>query len=109
MSGTALLDLYRQRIRAVGPLDVHSQFCLDVAEAWVLDRVYDVPDADPATRHPEVTEAILMLAHRLYTRRNSPEGVAGWGDLGVVRVLASDPDIRALLELHLDYSKAGIG
>lgn len=108
MASTALADLYRQRIRAVGPLDVHAQFCLDVAEAWVVDRVYPTPDGDPATRHPEVTEAILILAHRLFTRRNSPEGVSGWGDLGVVRILATDPDIRALLELHLDYTKAGI-
>lgn len=108
MTSTALTDLFRTRVRAVGPLDAHTLQCLAVAEAWVVDRVYATPDADPDLRHPEVTEAILLLAHRLFTRRNSPEGVAGWGDLGVVRVLASDPDIRALLEYHLDYSRTGI-
>jgi hypothetical protein len=108
MAGTALTDLFRQRIRAVGPLDAHMLHCLDVAEAWVVDRVYAVPDADPATRHADVTEAILILAHRLFTRRNSPEGVAGWGDLGVIRVAPNDPDIRALLEAHIDHTKVGI-
>ena len=53
-------------------------------------------------------EAIILLASRLYKRRQSPEGVAGWGDLGVVRILASDPDINRLLEHHLDMCKAGV-
>jgi hypothetical protein len=79
-----------------------------VAVAWVEDRVYQVPDQTPGTRHPEVTEAILLLAQRLVQRRSRPEGVAGWGDLGVVRILADDPDVRRLLELHLDMGRAGI-
>jgi hypothetical protein len=103
----ALQDLFRLRIRAVGPLDDHTLHCLDVAEAWVNDRVY-VEDRDEATRHVDVTEAVLILAHRLFTRRNSPEGVSGWGDLGVVRVMASDPDVRALLEYHIDHTQVGI-
>lgn len=41
--------------------------------------------------------AALMLAGRLYKRKASPEGVAGFGDLGVVRVLADDPDVSLLL------------
>ena len=57
---------------------------------------------------PEVQEAILLLAARLYKRRQSPEGVAGWGDLGVIRIVARDPDIELLLEHHLDYLKAGV-
>ena len=56
-----------------------------------------------------MVEAILILAGRLYARRNSPEGVSGWGELGVIRILGTDPDITSLLEYHLDYSKvAGI-
>jgi hypothetical protein len=81
---------------------------LAVATAWVTDRVYATPDASLGGRHPDVTEAVLLLAHRLYKRLQSPEGIAGWGDLGVVRILATDPDIEKLLERHLDYSKAGL-
>jgi hypothetical protein len=50
----------------------------------------------------------VLLASRLYKRRNSPEGVAGWGDLGVIRIVASDPDIARLLEHKLDMSRAGV-
>ena len=53
-------------------------------------------------------EAIILLASRLYKRRQSPEGVAGWGDLGVIRIIARDPDIEPLLEHNLDMCKAGM-
>lgn len=73
------------------------------ATSWVRKRVYaDLFDDD------ETQEAILLLASRLYKRRLSPEGVAGWNDLGVVRVLASDPDIVRLLEHSIDTTKAGV-
>ena len=42
---------------------------------------------------------------RLYKRLGSPEGVAGWSDLGVVRILGSDPDIARLLEHKRDMSE----
>ena len=76
---------------------------LTAATAWVRERVYvDCFDDD------EMQEAIVLLASRLYKRRQSPEGVAGWGDLGVIRILASDPDITRLLEHKLDMTKAGV-
>ena len=56
---------------------------LDVATAWVQERV-----TATGFDTPEVQEAIILFASRLYKRRQSPEGVAGWGDLGVVRILA---------------------
>ena len=55
-----------------------------------------------------VQQATLLLASRLYKRRLSPEGVAGWNDVGVVRITATDPDISRLLEHSLDMTKAGI-
>jgi hypothetical protein len=42
-------------------------------------------------------EATKILASRLFRRRLSPEGVAGFGDFGAVRVIARDPDIAALI------------
>ena len=80
---------------------------LAVAISWVNDRVYPV-DQDPATRHDDVVEAIMILASRLYARRNSPEGVTGWADLGFVRIVANDPDLNALLERHVDYTIVGL-
>ena len=88
--------------------DEQLSWCLRVATAWVDDRVY-VSDRQPGERHPEVVEAILIGSSRWYARRNSPEGISGWGELGVVRIMSTDPDVTSLLEYHLDYSKvAGI-
>lgn len=58
----------------------------------------------------EVQHAVLMLANRLYKRRQSPDGTSGFGGDGlVVRVIANDPDIRALLERHQDMRNVGCG
>lgn len=51
----------------------------------------------PAVPKP-VKDATLLLAQRLYTRKDSPTGVAGFGDYGVVRVTASDADVARLLD-----------
>jgi hypothetical protein len=103
------LDALRTRLGTVGTKDdALLASCLDAATAWVEDRVYDIPDARLGQRHPEVTEAILLMASRLFKRRQSPEGVAGWSDLGAVRIVSRDPDVEALLERHIDYGRAGI-
>lgn len=60
--------------------------------------------------HSNVQEAILLLASRLYKRRQSPEGVAGFTAEGVVvRLLAEDPDVRTLLDRHRDMFNVGVG
>lgn len=41
--------------------------------------------------------ATILLSSRLYKRMDSPLGVAGIGDLGVIRVSRIDPDIDALI------------
>lgn len=98
-----LADLKRRLGVTTTASDDLLNWCLRVATAWVDDRVYEFPDQQPGERHPEVVEAILISASRLYARRNSPEGVAGMSELGVVRILSTDPDITSLLELHLNY------
>lgn len=45
----------------------------------------------------DITAATLLLAARLYRRKDSPEGVAGFGDNGAVRVSRYDPDYDALI------------
>jgi hypothetical protein len=44
-----------------------------------------------------IKQAVLMLAQRQFKRYDSPLGVAGVGDLGVIRVSRIDPDVQALV------------
>lgn len=60
--------------------------------ALVLRRCRPGADAEP-----EVHTAALMQAARFYKRRGSPEGVAGFAELGAVRVSSFDGDIEGLL------------
>ena len=93
------LTTFRRYIGAVSTADDEElQERLDTARAQVEGRVY----ADSVGTDP-VEEAILILGHRLYKRRQSPEGTAGFGGEGVViRIMQTDPDIKALLERNLD-------
>lgn len=85
--------------------DVLLQQRLDTATAWVYERTME-----DRWGHPDLQEAILLFASRLYKRRQSPEGVAGFSAEGVVvRVLREDPDIRLLMERHLDCLNSGVG
>lgn len=93
----------------------------DVSEPWTQVQAvgsYTFPQANlyPYTRQervqvtgrwgaPAVPEdvklACLMHAHRLFTRRKSPEGVAGFNDFGLVRTARDiDPQVVALLASH---------
>ena len=45
----------------------------------------------------DVTEAVLILGSRLWMRRQSPTGITGAGEFGVVRVSRQDPDVVTLL------------
>jgi hypothetical protein len=48
----------------------------------------------------EVEEACILLAARLYRRKDSPQGVISSADWGSVRVSRVDPDVEALIS-HL--------
>lgn len=45
-----------------------------------------------------VFQACLIHASRIFKRKDSPEGVAGWGDFGAIRVGKTDPDVLDLLQ-----------
>lgn len=52
----------------------------------------------PAIPDP-VTQACVMQASRVFKRRDSPQGVLGGGDFGVVRVTSRlDPDVEQMLD-----------
>lgn len=44
-----------------------------------------------------IKQATILMASRLYKRNDSPLGVAGFGEIGVVRVSRLDPDVEALI------------
>jgi hypothetical protein len=44
-----------------------------------------------------IKQACVILAMRQFKRYDSPLGIAGFGDLGVIRVGAVDPDVQSLL------------
>lgn len=103
------VETLRRRIGMTGAAstvdDVTLAENLAAATLWVDERVYP-----SAVDDDDVAEAKLLLAARLYRRRMTPEGVAGFGGDGVVvRVLARDPDVAALLERHYDTSRVGVG
>ena len=56
-------------------------------------------EVTPATWPAYVTEGATMLAGRLFRRRESPAGVAAFGELGPVYVMRNDPDVAMLLRL----------
>jgi hypothetical protein len=106
MAERASLDELRKFLGAQSTKDdAVLGMVLESAGSWVYDRVY--PES---IQKPEVVQAVLILAARLYKRRQSPEGVAGWDDMGAIRIIATDPDVRSLLEQHIDSAKVlGIG
>jgi hypothetical protein len=54
----------------------------------------------------QVAEACLISASRLYKRKDSPEGVLGSADWGVVRVGRLDPDVLDMLANYMDLGVA---
>lgn len=44
-----------------------------------------------------IVQATVILASRIFKRNDSPLGVAGFGDIGAIRVGRFDPDIEALI------------
>jgi hypothetical protein len=78
------------RIRAVGDY----LFPVVENEATVqITGVFGYGTAIPT----DVKQACNLLAVRQFKRYDSPLGVAGFGDIGIVRVSRVDPDIEALL------------
>lgn len=56
----------------------------------------------------EVKQACILLSARYYKRFDSPLGVAGFGDMGAMRVSRTDPDIAALLQPFMHPNRVGL-
>jgi hypothetical protein len=57
------------------------------------------PELPPDVWPDGVEFAATLYAARLYRRRGSVEGLAGYQDMGGVPVIRIDPDVQALLGL----------
>lgn len=54
----------------------------------------------------QVTQACIIQASRIYKRLDSPLGVAGFGDMGAMRVGKTDPDVAMLIRPFKKYAAA---
>lgn len=79
------------RLRAVG--DLLFPFDHQGEAAVRVTAVYGFATAVPV----QVKQATIITSLRQYKRYDSPLGVAGFGDLGAVRVGRFDPDMQMLL------------
>lgn len=90
-----------------------AKFTLPVgSELALLERVLsatiacierDFVVSDPRT--PQQEQAIMIKCAKLWRRRDSTDGVAAFGDFGVVRVSSyEDADVIALLERKLAFA-----
>jgi hypothetical protein len=79
------------RLRAVGDytfLEIGGEATVRVTGVWGYSAV---PDA--------ISQACVIQAERIFKRLDSPLGVAGFGDMGVVRVTSRlDSDVAQLVE-----------
>lgn len=105
-SGVTVDDVAGWLAMTVRSSEVDSllQRCLDATVSHIAGRLGGwVPVPWPS----HVETAVLIQTSRLYKRRNSPEGVAGFGEFGVVRVSSLDPDVETLLGRDLLYAVGG--
>jgi hypothetical protein len=51
----------------------------------------------------DIVEATLLYAARLYKRKNTPDGISGANDFGVLRVTRGDSDVEALIAPYIRY------
>jgi len=54
----------------------------------------------------QVTQACVIQASRIYKRLDSPLGVAGFGDMGAMRVGKTDPDVAMLIRPYKKHASA---
>ncbi len=89
------------RLAAIGtktfPVNVGRRPALRVTARWGWSAV-----------PPGVAEACLLVAAALVHRKNSPNGVAGWGEMGVVRIGRTDPDVIRLLQPYVRLDMVGV-
>jgi hypothetical protein len=69
------------------------------ATTWRPDVTLDPDGVELDGWPPKIDEGANLYAARVYGRRGSVAGVAGFADLGISAIPRLDPDVRALWEL----------
>ena len=89
--------------------DVDADLLADVCAAAepVVARYRPDLGVDPAAVPPDVYQGAVMLAARLYRRRNSPGGIESMGE-SVTYVASFDPDLDQFLRRGR-YRIPGVG
>lgn len=104
-AGPATLALVKAHLGITDAVDDNA--ITDVVNA-VNAKVRSWPCAVPALADPpladwsglpQVITGSVMLAARVFRRRNSPDGVTAFGQDGPVYVQRNDPDVAMLLNL----------
>lgn len=75
------------------------EWSADAATAFVARLPHVGPDA--AAWDPDTALGAVMLAGRIYRRRNTPSGVEAFTDVSTAYVARNDPDISRLLRIGL--------
>lgn len=98
-AGPATLDAVRRHLRVTTTADDDLiQDAVDAANAWIS--TLPGPQQINEDWFPNLVQGGVMLAARLFRRRNSPAGVEAFSDLGgAVYVQRNDPDIAMMLGL----------
>lgn len=112
--GPATLEGVRDFLRITDTTD-DERITAVVAAVNARVRTWPCSEASANVTEPEaaewtanVVEGATMLAGRLFRRRESPAGVAAFGELGPVYVMRNDPDVAMLLGLG-SWGKPRIG
>lgn len=111
VGGPASLPTVKVKLH-IDPADVRDDTELDgvIDAVNALVRRWPVSEAAVGATEwpPHITEGAVMLAVRLFRRRNSPAGVEAFGQQGAAYVMRTDPDVAMLLRLG-SYLSPGIG
>lgn len=107
-------ELVKAHLKIVDDVDDAT---IGTVVAAVNQLVTELPIAAPFNTDPapadwtggeRVQLGATMLAARLFERRNSPNGVAAFGDAGPAYVQRNDPDVALLLKLG-PYAPPAVG
>lgn len=104
--GPATAELVAAQLSLTTEPDALVTQAVNAANAWV--RQQRVADIDAEAWPGDVELGTVMLAARLYRRRNSPDGVQAMTDAGAAYVARNDPDIAMLLQVGA-YARPAVG
>lgn len=87
--------------------DAQIDVIVTAVTSWV-ESLPDVPRTAGGTWAQQAHLAALMMAGRLYRRRNSPNGVEAFTDAGAAYVARYDPDVARMLRID-GWTRPAVG